>query len=206
MQLAMGVLRRRRLAVGTAGRRSPAVSMTRTQSLVTLLAAWSRTFSLVVSLLLLRIRRHLRRLARLAVRLNLLFSPASSVGDTRASVSDSFTALIRSGSGSSRRRSHDQSTNPRKRRSPPPCSVPETRPSSQFLIWRARGTPHRRVAFRPVAAVPARRRARGYERLDRAGQIGQGFPDGNQPVALTLHALFSHARQTRPAGDEGRAI
>ena len=30
-----------------------------------------------------------------------------------------------------------------------------------------------------------------------AGQIGQGFGNGNQPVALTLHALFSHAPQTR---------
>ena len=28
-------------------------------------------------------------------------------------------------------------------------------------------------------------------------QIGQGFPDGNQIAAFTLHALFSHAPQTR---------
>ena len=42
------------------------------------------------------------------------------------------------------------------------------------------------------------RLGRGFtDRLDRTGQIGQGFPDGNQPVALTLHALFSHVPQTR---------
>ena len=28
------------------------------------------------------------------------------------------------------------------------------------------------------------------ERLDRAGQIGQGFPDGNQLAALTLHGFI----------------
>ena len=31
-------------------------------------------------------------------------------------------------------------------------------------------------------------------------QIGQGFPDGNQIAAFTLHALFSHVAQTRPRG------
>ena len=35
------------------------------------------------------------------------------------------------------------------------------------------------------------------ERLDRAGQIGDDFSNRNQLAALTLHALFSHARQTR---------
>ena len=43
-------------------------------------------------------------------------------------------------------------------------------------------------------------RGRGYERLDRAGQIGQGFGNGNQLAALTLHALFSHVPQTRRDG------
>ena len=37
------------------------------------------------------------------------------------------------------------------------------------------------------------RRARGYERLDRAGQIGQGGGDGNQAVSFVSYALFSHA-------------
>ena len=32
-------------------------------------------------------------------------------------------------------------------------------------------------------------RGRGYERLDRAGQIGQGFGNGNQLAALTLHPI-----------------
>ena len=42
------------------------------------------------------------------------------------------------------------------------------------------------------------RRWRGFaERLDRAGQIGQGFPDGNQFATLTLRALFSHVPQTK---------
>ena len=45
--------------------------------------------------------------------------------------------------------------------------------------------------------APPRRWWGFAERLDGAAQIGQGFPDGNQPVALTLHALFSHASQTR---------
>ena len=40
-------------------------------------------------------------------------------------------------------------------------------------------------------------RGRGYERLDRAGQIGQGFGNGNQLATLTLHALFSHVPQTK---------
>ena len=30
------------------------------------------------------------------------------------------------------------------------------------------------------------------ERRHRPAQIGQGFPDRNQTVLLTLHALFSH--------------
>ena len=33
-------------------------------------------------------------------------------------------------------------------------------------------------------------RRRGYERLDRAGQIGQGFRNGNQLDALTLHSFI----------------
>ena len=35
----------------------------------------------------------------------------------------------------------------------------------------------------------------------RAGQIDQGFGNGNQLAALTLHGLFSHAPQTKPPGD-----
>ena len=36
-----------------------------------------------------------------------------------------------------------------------------------------------------------RRRWWGFaERLDRAGQIGQGFPDRNQLAALTLHGFI----------------
>ena len=35
------------------------------------------------------------------------------------------------------------------------------------------------------------------ERLDRAGQIGQGFGNGNQLASFTLHDLFSHVSQTR---------
>ena len=35
------------------------------------------------------------------------------------------------------------------------------------------------------------------DRFHRAGQIGQGFTDGNQLAALTLHGLFSHVPQTR---------
>ena len=31
------------------------------------------------------------------------------------------------------------------------------------------------------------------DRLDGAGQIGQGGGDGNQPVSFTLHGLFSHS-------------
>ena len=50
------------------------------------------------------------------------------------------------------------------------------------------------------------RRARGYERLDRAGQIGDDFTDGNQLAALTLHALFSHVPQTRPKKPSGPAL
>ena len=34
------------------------------------------------------------------------------------------------------------------------------------------------------------------DRLDRAGQIGQGFTDRNQPL-FALHGLFSHVPQTR---------
>ena len=34
------------------------------------------------------------------------------------------------------------------------------------------------------------RRARGYERLDRAGQIGDDFTDGNQLAVLTLHGFI----------------
>ena len=33
---------------------------------------------------------------------------------------------------------------------------------------------------------------------DRAGQTGEGITDRNQLAVLTLHGLFSHARQTRP--------
>ena len=44
------------------------------------------------------------------------------------------------------------------------------------------------------------RRARGYERLDRAGQIGQGITNGNQPL-FTPHGSFSHAPQTRQGID-----
>ena len=36
------------------------------------------------------------------------------------------------------------------------------------------------------------------DRFHRAGQIGQGFTDGNQPALFTLHGLFSHVPQTRP--------
>ena len=36
--------------------------------------------------------------------------------------------------------------------------------------------------------------------LDRPVQIGDDFTDRNQLAALTLHALFSHVPQTRPAG------
>ena len=39
---------------------------------------------------------------------------------------------------------------------------------------------------------------RGFaERLGRAAQAEHDFPDRNQLAALTLHALFSHAPQTR---------
>ena len=34
------------------------------------------------------------------------------------------------------------------------------------------------------------------ERLERAGQIGDDFGNGNQAVSFALHALFSHAPQT----------
>ena len=32
----------------------------------------------------------------------------------------------------------------------------------------------------------------------RAGQIGQGFGNGNKLASLTLHVLFSHVPQTKP--------
>ena len=35
------------------------------------------------------------------------------------------------------------------------------------------------------------------EHLHRSTQAAERFPDGNQPVSFTLHALFSHAGQTR---------
>ena len=38
------------------------------------------------------------------------------------------------------------------------------------------------------------------DRLDRPVQIGDDFTDRNQLAALTLHGLFSHVPQTRPAG------
>ena len=40
------------------------------------------------------------------------------------------------------------------------------------------------------------RRSITAERFDGAGQIGQGFGNGNQLAALTLHGLFSHRTQT----------
>ena len=45
------------------------------------------------------------------------------------------------------------------------------------------------------------RRARGYERLDRAAQAADDFTYGNQLAALTLHGLFSHVPQTRQGQD-----
>ena len=40
------------------------------------------------------------------------------------------------------------------------------------------------------AGVVVQRLGRGLERLDRAGQIGQGFGNGNQLAALTLHGFI----------------
>ena len=48
-----------------------------------------------------------------------------------------------------------------------------------------------------ITEAPPRRWWGFAERLDGAAQIGDDFTDGNQPVALTLHALFSHVPQTR---------
>ena len=41
------------------------------------------------------------------------------------------------------------------------------------------------------AGEVVQRLGRGFaDRLDRAGQIGQGFADGNQAVSLTLHSFI----------------
>ena len=48
------------------------------------------------------------------------------------------------------------------------------------------------------AGEVGQRLGRGFaDRFHRAAQIGEGITDQNQPAALTLHALFSHAPQTR---------
>ena len=51
------------------------------------------------------------------------------------------------------------------------------------------------------------RLGRGFvERPDRPAQIGQGFTDGNQLAAFTLHALFCHAPQRQFAPDGTTAV
>ena len=42
------------------------------------------------------------------------------------------------------------------------------------------------------------------ERLDRTGQIGQGFTDRNQLAAFTLHGLFSHGGRTKADTEKDR--
>ena len=41
-------------------------------------------------------------------------------------------------------------------------------------------------------------RGRGYERLGGTGQVGQGFGNGNQLAALTLHSLVSSRDRIAP--------
>ena len=52
-------------------------------------------------------------------------------------------------------------------------------------------------SYPPIEAgeSPLRRWWGFADRLDRAGQISQGFTDGNQPALFTLHGLFSHFPQ-----------
>ena len=72
-----------------------------------------------------------------------------------------------------------------------------------YVSCEAKGLAYKFARFWALPCEVVLRLGRGVaDRLQRTGiQAAEGFSDGNQLAALTLHGLFSHAPRTRPTGD-----